>query len=169
MAKHAVEEYLEVYNDLYELDYLTFRFFNVYGPHQHPDSGAFVPTVMSRLARGEDVFVTGDGQQIRDFVFVGDVVEFIAEGLQREDVSNELINMGYGQEVALLDAINAIADVLGVDPEIERRPARSDEIDDFRADMTKCEQVFGHRPSTSFEEGLEATYEWMSEEPELST
>lgn len=163
VTKHAVEEYLDVYRRLYDLDYLVFRFFNVYGPHQHPDSGAFVPVVMSRLMRGDGVFVTGDGQQVRDFVFAPDVAAFIREGLEG-DVRNEVVNMGYGEQVPLIEAIRTIADVVGVDPDIERRPAREDEIGDFAADTSKCEHLFGHTPGTDFRTGVERTHEWLRAE-----
>jgi len=166
VAKHAVEEYLEVYNRLYDLDYLVFRFFNVYGPYQHPDSGALVPVVLSRLARGDGVFVTGDGQQTRDFIYVRDITEFVVEGLEG-DVANEVVNMGRGEETAIVDAIERMADVVGVDPDIERRPERPDEIDDFYADTSKCERLFGRAPDTSFDEGLERTYEWLQSELDL--
>lgn len=166
VAKHAVEEYLEIYNQLYDLDYLVFRFFNVYGPYQYPESGALVPVVMSRLARGEGVFVTGDGQQTRDFVYVRDITRFIVEGLE-SDVKNEVVNMGVGEDTAIIDAIHAIADVVGVEPEIERKPERPDEIDDFYADTSKCRELFGNKPDTGLREGLEKTYRWMEAEMEI--
>jgi UDP-glucose 4-epimerase len=166
VSKHAVEEYLHVYQELYDLDYLVFRFFNVYGPYQPPESGALVPVVMSRLARGEGVFVTGDGSQTRDFIYVRDITEFIVEGLEGE-VKNEVVNMGTGEETEILDAINLIADVVDVEPEIERKPERPDEIDDFYADTTKCEELFGRKPETGLREGLEETYGWMQEELDL--
>jgi UDP-glucose 4-epimerase len=160
VAKHAVEEYLEVYNELYDLDYLVFRFFNVYGPYQPEESGALIPVVMSRLARGDGVFVTGDGSQTRDFIFVRDITELIVEGLEG-DVQNEVVNMGRGVETEILEAIELVADVVDVDPEIERKPERPDEIDDFYADMSRCESLFGTVPDTPLQEGLELTYEWI--------
>jgi UDP-glucose 4-epimerase len=163
VAKHAVEEYLDVYQDLYDLDYLVFRFFNVYGPYQAPDSGALVPVVLSRLAEDKGVFVTGDGSQTRDFIYVRDITEFIVEGLE-SDVANEVVNMGRGEETAILDAINLMADVVGVDPEVDRKPERPDEIDNFYADTSKCEKLFGDVPDTGFEEGLELTYDWLQSE-----
>lgn len=163
VAKHAVEEYLEVYHLLYDLDYLVFRFFNVYGPYQHPDSGALVPVVLSRLSRDQGVFVTGDGRQTRDFIYVRDITEFIVEGLE-SDVSNEVINMGRGVGTTILDAIHEMADVVGVEPEIEHRPERPDEIDDFYADMGKCERLFERAPDTDFRAGLEATFDWLRSE-----
>jgi len=165
VAKHAVEEYLEVYNRLYDLDYLVYRFFNVYGPHQTPASGALVPVVLSRLADGEGVFVTGDGQQTRDFVYVGDLAEFVVEGLE-SDVKNEVVNMGTGEETAILEAIHEMADVVGFNPKIERKPERNDEIDDFYADMSKCERLFGHVPDTALSDGLEETYDWIQSRTE---
>jgi len=163
VAKHAVEEYLEVYNDLYDLDYIVLRFFNVYGPYQRPESGALVPVVLSRLAEGDGVFVTGDGQQTRDFVYVRDIADFLVAAVE-SDVCNEVVNMGTGEGTAILEAIETMADIVGVDPEIDRRPERSDEIDDFYADTEKCERLFGHTPTTSLETGLEETYEWLATE-----
>ena len=160
VAKHAIEEYLEVYNQLYDLDYLVFRFFNVYGPYQPPESGALVPVVLSRIAQDKGVFVTGDGSQTRDFIYVRDITEFIVEGLEG-DVKNEVVNMGRGVETSILDAINLMADVVDVDPEIDRKPERPDEIDNFYADTSKCEQLFGRVPDTDFETGLEKTYNWL--------
>jgi len=168
VAKHAVEEYLDVYQQLFDLDYLVFRFFNVYGPYQYPDSGALVPVVMSRIARDQGVFVTGDGSQTRDFIYVRDITELIVEGLE-SDVKNEVVNMGRGEETEILEAIELMADVVDVDPEIDRRPERPDEIDDFYADTTKCESLFGRAPDTSFETGLELTYEWLRSELDLSS
>jgi len=166
VAKHAVEEYLHVYQELYDLDYLVFRFFNVYGPYQSPDSGALVPVVLSRLAQGKGVFVTGDGQQTRDFIYVRDIASLIVEGLE-SDVRNEVVNMGRGKDTAIIDAIELMSDVVAVEPDIDYREERSDEIDDFYADTTKCEQLFGTVPSTDFETGLEQTYEWMEADLDL--
>lgn len=163
VAKHAVEEYLHVYQQLYDLDYLVFRFFNIYGPYQYPQSGALVPVVLSRIAQGQGVFVTGDGQQTRDFVYVRDVTDFIREGLEG-GVRNEVVNMGRGTETAIIDAIELMADVVGVDPDIEWRPERPDEIDDFHADTSKCEALFGRTPETSLREGVERTYDWLQGE-----
>jgi UDP-glucose 4-epimerase len=121
---------------------------------------------MSRLARDEGVFVTGDGDQTRDFIYVRDITEFIVDGLEGE-AKNEVVNMGTGKETEILDAINLIADVVDVEPEIERKPERPDEIDDFYADTTKCEELFGRKPETELQEGLEETYGWMEEDLDL--
>lgn len=166
VAKHAIEEYLAVYQDLYDLDYLVFRFFNVYGPYQYPDSGALVPVVLSRLAQDKGVFVTGDGSQTRDFIYVRDITEFIIEGLEF-GVKNEIVNMGRGVETSILESINEMADVVGVDPDIERRPERPDEIDNFYADTSKCENLFGRAPDTTFRKGIERTFDWMEAEMDL--
>jgi nucleoside-diphosphate-sugar epimerase len=61
-----------------------------------------------------------------------------------------------------------MAEVVNVDPDIDYRPERPDEIDDFYADMTKCEDLFGHTPDTGFREGLEHTFEWMTSNPEIN-
>ncbi len=163
VTKHTIEEYLDVYQQLYDLDYLVFRFFNVYGPYQPPESGALIPVVVSRLHQDKGVFVTGDGSQTRDFIYVRDITELIVEGLEG-DIKNEVVNMGRGVETEILEAIHTIADIVDVEPEIDRKPERPDEIDDFYADMTRCKELFGRVPDTDFETGLKRTYEWLQSE-----
>jgi nucleoside-diphosphate-sugar epimerase len=72
--------------------------------------------------------------------------------------------MGRGVETEILEAIHAIADVVDMNPEIDRKPERPDEIDDFYADMSKCKELFGTVPDTDFQTGLERTYEWLQTE-----
>ena len=161
VAKRSIEQYLRVYDRLYDLPYLAFRFFNVYGPHQPPQSGALVPVVLSRLHRHEGVYVTGEGSQTRDFIFSGDVARFLRMGLE-EPVRGQLVNLGRGVQTSIRDAIAVMGEVVGVDPRVEHRDPRPDEIDDFYADMSRCEQLFGEVPATGLRAGVERTYEWLA-------
>jgi len=163
VAKLCVEQYLRVYQELYGLNYVVFRFFNVYGPYQYPESGALIPVVMSRIIRGEEVFIFGDGSIARDFIYVGDIAEFYIKSIQK-NIKNEIFNMGTGRLTTIKKIIELIAETVGKEPKIIYKPARPGEITNFSADVSKLEKFFGKVPSTSLEEGLKKTYEWFVRE-----
>jgi UDP-glucose 4-epimerase len=105
--------------------------------------------------------VTGEGSQTRDFIFSGDVARFLRMGLE-EPVRGQLVNLGRGVQTSIRDAIAVMGEVVGVDPRVEHRDPRPDEIDDFYADMSRCEQLFGEVPATGLRAGVERTYEWLA-------
>lgn len=163
VAKLCVEHYLRVYQELYGLDYVVFRFFNVYGPYQYPESGALIPVVMSRILKGEEVFIFGDGSIARDFIYVEDIADFYIQSIKK-DVKNEIFNMGTGRLTTIKEVIEAISKVVGKDPKIVYKPARAGEITNFSADVSKLKKFFGEVPNTSLEEGLRKTYKWFVKE-----
>ncbi|RLI74045.1 GDP-mannose 4,6-dehydratase, partial [Archaeoglobales archaeon] len=166
VAKLCVEHYLRVYQELYGLNYIVFRFFNVYGPYQYPESGALIPVVMSRIIRGEEVFIFGDGSIARDFIYVGDIADFYIQSIQK-NIKNEIFNMGTGKLTTIKEVIELIAKTVGKEPKIVYKPARLGEITNFSADVSKLEKFFGKTPSTSLEEGLRKTYDWFVREVEV--
>jgi len=92
VAKYACEHYLRVYQELYGLNYLIFRFFNIYSPWQYPESGGLIPMVYKKLTTEGSFNVFGDGSQTRDFVYVGDVAEFYLKAIRKDikGFSNQL-------------------------------------------------------------------------------
>jgi len=98
VAKLACEHYLRVYHELYGLNYLIFRFFNIYGPWQCPESGALVPMIYKKLTTTGSFDVFGDGSRTRDFVFVEDVAKFYLKALKSKSrIKNEIVNLGTGR------------------------------------------------------------------------
>lgn len=162
VTKYAGEHLLRVYHELHGIDYFTFRFTNVYGPKQHPSTGGLVPVVLTRMHEGKPAFVFGDGMQTRDFVFVGDIVHFVARAVEESDKANETINLGSGIQTAIIDVIKLCADVLGVEPVIEYKQQESGERRGFQADVSRCRKIFGEAPDTHFHEGLRHTAEWLA-------
>ena len=161
VAKKACEEYLRVYNELYGLRYLVFRFFNVYGPWQTYGSGALIPVMYRNLTEGKEIQVYGDGSNTRDFVYVGDVTDFCSAAITSH-TENSVVNMGTGKGTSIIELINLASDLLGTKPKIAYRPARPGEISNFVADTAKLVQVFGRGPSTSLKEGLKRTFSWLA-------
>ncbi len=164
VAKFCVEHYLRVYQELYGLDYIIFRFFNVYGPYQYPSSGALIPVVMERIIKGQEVFIYGDGSTARDFIYVEDIADFYIETIKRKDIKNDIFNMGTGKLTTVKEVVELIAKVVGKEPKIVYKPKKPGEIMNFSADVTKLKKFFGKVPETTLEEGLKKTYEWLRRE-----
>jgi len=160
VAKYAIEHYLRVYQELYGLNYLVFRFFNIYGPWQYPTSGALIPMVYNKLSVGEAFNVFGTGSQMRDFVYVGDIADYYVRSVSN-DVKNTVVNMGTGRGTTIKDVVLTAGEVLGVEPGINYLPERPGEIDNFVADTSRIAGLFGGAPSTNLKDGMKATFSWL--------
>src|SRR5208283_3311379 len=117
VAKFAMEHYLRVYQELYHLDYLVFRFFNVYGPWQYPESRAVIPMVYDKLKKEGSFNLFGDGSQTRDFIYVGDIADFYVKAA-KTGVKNEVVNMGTGKGTTVKEIVAIAGTILGIDPKI---------------------------------------------------
>jgi UDP-glucose 4-epimerase len=162
-SKLACEHYLRVYQEIYGLDYLVFRFFNIYGPWQYPAGGGLIPSVINRILKDEEITIFGDGSATRDFVLVEDLVSIYRQALERK-VTNQTLNMGTGRGTSIMEVVQTASKVMEREPNIDYKPQREGEIDNFYADVSKLESSLGDKPSTSLEIGLERTYEWFRDE-----
>jgi len=160
VAKHCIEHYLRVYQELYGIDYLVFRFFNIYGLWQYPESGGLIPIVYKKLTTEGSFNVFGDGLQTRDFVYVGDVADFYLKAI-RKDIKNEIINLGTGKGATIKEVVEIAGEILGIEPKINYLSSRAGEIDNFVADTKKLKESFGSVPETRLRKGLEMTFEWL--------
>jgi len=152
MSKMAAEGYGAVYGRLYGTEWVALRLGNVYGPRQDPHGEAGVVAIFcGRMLDGERPRVFGDGRQTRDYVYVADVVR--AFQAAEEGPAGEVVNVGAGREVSVLDLIEG----LGFRGEPDFAPARPGELMRSALDVRKAEALWGWRASTSLAEGLRAT------------
>jgi UDP-glucose 4-epimerase len=163
VTKYMGEHLLRVYQELYGLSYFVFRFTNVYGPYQGPDTGGLVPATMARIVNQEPVTIYGDGSQTRDFVYVGDLADLIQRVVIDDTLKNRVVNAGSGVQTSIADVVQACGRVLGVQPRITHKPQEGGERGLFEADMTLCRTLFGGLPSTPLEDGLRRTAAWFTE------
>jgi len=155
--KLAGEHYLQFYASKHSLDTTSFRFFNIYGPRQDPSSpySGVISIFTDRLARGEPVTIFGDGQQTRDFVYVGDLAGLLAQALRLRTLAGQVLNVGRGIQSSLLDLIAALESLSG--NTLDRRHV-AERIGDIRhscADVTRLRAEFGRIPRTELRTGLE--------------
>ena len=159
-SKLAGEEYLATYNRLYGGSHVALRYGNVYGPRQDPHGEAGVVAIfMGHLAGDGTPKIFGDGRQTRDYVFVGDVV---SATLAAVDHSGGVLNVGTGRETSVVELYDAISRVSGVEREPELAPARLGELQRSFLDPSLAERELGWRARHTLDDGLRATWDWMS-------
>ena len=155
-AKLAAEEYLATWNRLYGTSHVALRFANVYGPRQLAQlEGGVVAIFTDRLRAGEDVTIYGDGEQRRDFVYVGDVVAAVLEAIGRD---GGVFNVGTGTETSVNELFEAARQVAGAEAKASYAPARAGDILRSVLDVSRTERELGWRPQTSLAEGLARTW-----------
>jgi UDP-glucose 4-epimerase len=159
-SKLAAEEYLRMYNRLYETGHVALRYGNVYGPRQDPHGEAGVVAIFfNRLAAGAAPRIFGDGSQTRDYVFVGDVV---AATLAAADRRGGVFNVGTGRETSVVELFDRARAVSGVDVEPDFAPARLGELERSVLNVSLAADELGWRPASTLDEGLAATWAWVT-------
>lgn len=156
--KLAGEYYLQFYARQYSLDTTSFRFFNIFGPRQDPSSpySGVISIFCDRLVKGGTVTVFGDGQQTRDFVYVGDLAALLANALSLRSLAGQVINIGRGQQSSLLDLIAVLEELSGKSLSRQHAPARTGDIRHSCADISRLRSLLGEVPATELRVGLEA-------------
>jgi UDP-glucose 4-epimerase len=161
VTKLSCEHYFRIYGELWNVNYVVFRLFNVYGPYQ---KSGLIPNLYTKIVRDEPVEITGDGKQIRDFIYVKDAIKFFEEALKRDDCSKLLVNLGTGRGVKIIDVANILFKLLNKTPRILFIPRQKTEISNFVADTKLLKEKFGFLPETPLEVGIAETINWLKNE-----
>jgi UDP-glucose 4-epimerase len=161
-AKMSVELYLNYYRVQYGLEYTALRYSNVYGPRQDPHGEAGVVAIFAeRLLRGQMAVVNGDGEQTRDFVYVGDVVRANLAALERGDGLS--VNIGTGVETNVNTVFRILRDLAGSRQEEVHGPAMQGEQRRSCLENRMASYELGWYPEVSLEEGLASTLDFFRE------
>lgn len=155
--KLASEHYLDFYRRQHGLEPVIFRFFNIYGPRQDPSSpySGVISIFTERAQKGLPIAVFGDGEQTRDFLYVGDLVELLVQALEAAQVEKGAINVGLNRATSLNELLAAIGEVLGGLPPVSYQAARSGDIRHSRANNARLLQRFHlPDPATDMRSGL---------------
>jgi UDP-glucose 4-epimerase len=158
LDKLYLEHLGALYASLHGLETVALRYFNVFGPRQDPTSqySGVISIFVDRLQRGEAPTVYGDGEQTRDFVYVGDVVRANLAAMASPIRGFQALNVGTGRRVSLNALLSELAAVLGVTARATRAAARPGDIRDSQADISKIGAALGYTPRWSLREGLTA-------------
>jgi UDP-glucose 4-epimerase len=165
VSKLAAEHYCRVFHELYGLETVALRYFNVYGPRQRPDAtyAAVIPLFVDALLHGRDPLVHGDGLQSRDFTYVADVVaaNIAAAQAPAERCAGKVYNIAAGATWSLLDLLRILGDLLGVVPRPRFSDPRPGDVRMSQADARAAAADLDFRCDTTLEDGLERTVAWL--------
>ena len=156
VSKLAAERYCVSFSRVYPLETVALRYFNVFGPSQDPSSqyAAVVPRFITAVADGRPVPIYGDGDQKRDFTFVSNIVEANLLAADAEEVSGTIVNVATGRATSVHELADTIGSILGRQVERELHPARTGDIRDSYADVTRARELLGWEARVGLEDGL---------------
>jgi len=167
-SKIASEAFIYSYARCYGLRYLVFRFSNVYGRYDNDlhRMERVVPLFIHQISRGEPITVYGGDQKVLDFTYIDDCIDGIARGIERlagGAVTNETINLAFGQGNTLIRAAELIASELGVEPHINYAGSLLGEVTHYVADIRKARRLLDWQPVTPLDEGIPRAVAWFRE------
>ncbi len=168
VQKLTGELYLRSYSEVFGMETVSLRYFNIFGPRQAADSpysGVMAKWIMT-LQRGDRPVVFGDGEQGRDFTYVANVVHanMLASDAPAADVSGRVFNIATGQRHTLNDTYRVIQQLMESRVDAEYGPVRSGDVRDSLGSIDAARDAFGYVPVVDFEEGLQRTVEWYSQQ-----
>jgi UDP-glucose 4-epimerase len=168
ISKHSVEHYLELYRVLAGLSYVVLRYANVYGPRQNPHGEAGVNAIfIGLMLDGKTPTIFGDGEQLRDYVYVKDVAHANQLALNHEQCG--IYNIGCSVGISVNEIVRRLAAILEFPHPPVYAPARSGELQRIYLDASKARQELGWMPRTDFGAGLRETVAWFKHQRARTT
>jgi nucleoside-diphosphate-sugar epimerase len=162
VAKLAGEGYCRSFSEVYGLETVAIRYFNVFGPRQDPMSqyAAVIPNFITALLAGRAPTVFGDGEQSRDFTYIENVVEGNRLALEADDVAGKVYNVACGDPITLNDLLAELGSIIGRDFEPVYEAQRPGDVRHSLADISRARADFGFSPQVDLREGLARTVEF---------
>ncbi len=173
VTKYVNELYARVYGNLYGLEHIGLRYFNVFGANQNPNGvyAAVIPLFMSCVIKGESPTINGDGSISRDFTYIDNVVNanILAFFTDNKDSLNQIYNVACGQSTTLLELFKMIKNIAHSDIEPVFGPNRLGDILYSLADISKIQKMLGYTVTLPMENCLKKTFEWYKKEHTVET
>jgi UDP-N-acetylglucosamine/UDP-N-acetyl-alpha-D-glucosaminouronate 4-epimerase len=164
VAKLASEQYMISFYRCYQLETVSLRYFNIFGPRQDPSSAysGVLARFITQMLRGEQPTINGDGEQSRDFTYIDNAVEanLLACTAPAAKAAGQVFNVATGRRVSLNETFKALQSLTSFSGQPKYGPERGGDIKHSLADISKAEAGLGYKPKVDFEEGLRRTVEW---------
>lgn len=164
VTKLVNELYAKVFAELYDMEFVGLRYFNVYGPQQNPAGpyAAVIPLFIKALLEGKSPIINGAGDSSRDFTFVEDVVQanLLAICTNNPNALNQVYNIAKGEQTTLNELFDILREISGQPIKPLHGPERNGDIKHSLADISKAKRLLRYDPDTSPAEGLRKTFDW---------
>lgn len=164
VSKLAAEEYCKVFCRLYGLETVALRYFNIFGPHQDPNSqySAVIPLFIKAVLADKAPVIFGDGEQSRDFTFVGNAVDANLRACTAPNAPGRVFNIACGERFTLNQTLGFISDILGKETSAQYAAPRPGDIKHSLAEIEAAKSVLGYSAEHGFVSGLKKTIDWFS-------
>jgi nucleoside-diphosphate-sugar epimerase len=163
VAKLAGELYCRAFNNVYGMETISLRYFNVFGPRQNPASmySGVISRFIDSLLTGKPAVVYGDGEQSRDFTYIANVVDANINAAQATEGLGETMNVANGSRITLNELLEVLKKITGKPTvEIDHQPPRPGDVKDSQADNARAVECLNYREIVGLEEGLTKTIDW---------
>lgn len=160
-SKLSCEHFIYTYAHLYGIKACCLRFFTVYGPRQRPDLA--IHKFIEKINKSEPIQLYGDGTSSRDYTYIDDIVSGILAAVKYDQSLYEIINIGSGRSITLLEMINTIENALHKKAVIQFVEKQMGDVERTCADISKAEALLGYHPKTSFQQGIENYVAWLKD------
>ena len=162
LQKLVAEQYCQMFTQLYGLETVTIRYFNVFGPRQDPGSpySGVISLFSTALLEHRQPIIYGDGEQTRDFTYVANVVDGVLRACEAKGAAGEVINVATGGRISLNELLRVMNGILGTTAQPVYKEPRAGDVKDSQADISKARTLLGYQPSVPLEEGLRHTLDW---------
>lgn len=172
VTKLVNELYARVYANLYGMELIGLRYFNIFGPRQNPAGpyAAVVPLFVNAILNNEPPTINGDGEHSRDFTYVANAVlaNELALFTQNKEAVNQVYNIACGEQTSLNGLFESIKEIAGSDLAPKYGPERKGDVKHSLADITKVQSCLGYQPAVTVKEGLKPTFEWYRKHHQFS-
>jgi nucleoside-diphosphate-sugar epimerase len=166
LQKVVGEQYCTMFSNLYGLQTVTTRYFNVFGPRQDPTSpySGVIALFASALLESRTPVIFGDGEQTRDFTYVTNVVDGVLRACHAPGIAGQVINVAVGGRVSLNDLLKTMTRIVGAGLPPIYKASRTGDVRDSQADIARANALLGYRPLVTCAEGLRRTLDWYREQ-----
>ncbi len=167
VTKYSIEQFADIFQQTYGLNYIGLRYFNIFGPKQNPDNpyAAVIPIFCQAFIDGKRPTINGDGEHSRDFTYVANAVlaNDLALFTENEESLNEIYNVACNDRVSLNEMIVTLQKISGKDIQPIYGPERAGDVKHSEADISKIENRLDYKPSVFFKEGFNKVYNWYKQ------
>jgi nucleoside-diphosphate-sugar epimerase len=169
LQKYVGEQYCRLFSQLYGLQTVSLRYFNVFGPRQDPASiySAVIPRFITAVGGGKPPIVFGDGEQSRDFTYIDNVVQANLLAMSAQDCHGEAMNIACGSRISLNRLLEILAGIIGVKVSPVYQEPRSGDVKHSLADINRAKEMMNYEPQVSVETGLTKTVEYFQKSGSL--
>lgn len=159
VSKLAGEMYADYYFREYNLPVISLRFYTVYGPRGRPDMA--IRRFFNNLIQNKEIIIYGDGEQLRDFTYVSNIVDGLILAAENEKAKNEIFNLGCSNPISVNQLVDKMYNIVNKPKKVKYIKSKKGDVTVTHSDISKAKKILNYYPKINIDEGLQRTYNWQ--------